>query len=116
MILSMKYTLGSLAATAAVIGSMNMGKVDFTKRNQMPSKNKYDGQTRFELYNVEGTIKRTDKAVVMEIQSGGSSIFALHFEDPEQMTKFFVLMMEQMFVMFPDYEPSKLWEAGKSND
>lgn len=69
--------------------------------------------TRIEIYNVEGKVKRTGKAVVLELNTGGG-ILELHLGDPEQLMNWFVLMMEEMAKVFPDFEASKLWfEASK---
>lgn len=78
----------------------------------MPTPNKYrpDGKkiNRIEIYNIEGKVKRTGKTVVLEIDTGGA-ILEMHFGDPVQMMNFFVLMIEEMAKVFPDFEASKLW-------
>jgi hypothetical protein len=65
-------------------------------------------QNRIEIYNVEGKVKRTGKTVVLEIETGGA-VLEMHFGDPVQLMNFFVLMMEDMAKVFPDFEASKLW-------
>ena len=75
----------------------------------MPKPNKYDRpKSELEFYHLEGTIKRTDKSVVIELDTGGT-ILKLHFSDPVQLMNFFVLMIEEMSKVFPDFEASKLW-------
>lgn len=75
----------------------------------MPTPNKYQQPPkRIELYNVEGKIKRTEKSVVIELDTKGT-ILELHFGDPVQLMNFLVLMMEDMAKVFPDFEASKLW-------
>lgn len=63
---------------------------------------------RIEIYNVEGNVKRTGKTVMLELNTG-SGILELHFGDPEQLMNWFVLMIEEMAKVFPDFEASKLW-------
>lgn len=63
---------------------------------------------RIEIYNVEGKVKRTEKSVVLEINTGGA-VLELHFGDPVQLMNFFVLMVEDMAKVFPEFEASKLW-------
>lgn len=74
-----------------------------------PTPNKYAKRNRVEYYNIKGTIKRTERSVVMEIDTGGV-ILELHFADPAQLMNYFVLMIEQMAEVFPDFEASKLWK------
>ena len=64
--------------------------------------------TRIEIYNVEGKVKRTEKTVVLEIDTG-ETILEMHFGDPIQLMNFLVLMIEDMAKVFPDFEASKLW-------
>ena len=64
--------------------------------------------TRIEIYNVKGIVRRTDKTVVLEILTG-DTILEMHFGDPLQLMTFFVLMIEDMAKVFPDFEASKLW-------
>lgn len=63
---------------------------------------------RIEIYNVQGKVKRTGKTVMLELNTGGG-ILELHFGDPEQLMNWFVLMIEEMAKVFPDFEASKLW-------
>jgi hypothetical protein len=63
---------------------------------------------RIEIYNVQGRVKRTKRAVILEIDTG-AAIVELHFGDPIQLMNFFVLMIEEMAKVFPDFEASKLW-------
>lgn len=74
----------------------------------MPTPNKYFKPRRLEIYNVQGTVKKTEKTVVLELDTG-STILDLHFGDPTQLMNWFVLMMEEMAKVFPDFEASKLW-------
>jgi hypothetical protein len=74
----------------------------------MPTPNKYYKPHRLEIYNVKGVVKRTEKTVVLELDTG-TTILDLHFGDPEQLMNWFVLMMEDMAKVFPDFEASKLW-------
>ena len=74
----------------------------------MPTPNKYYKPNRLEIYNVKGVVKRTEKTVVLELDTG-TTILDLHFGDPEQLMNWFVLMMEDMAKVFPDFEASKLW-------
>lgn len=64
--------------------------------------------TRIEIYNVKGIVRRTNKTVVLEINTG-DTILEMHFGDPLQLMTFFVLMIEDMAKVFPDFEASKLW-------
>lgn len=69
-----------------------------------------DKQTnRIEIYNLEGKVKRTGKTVVLELYPDKNNVLELHFGDPTQMMNFFVLMIEEMAKVFPDFEASKLW-------
>lgn len=63
---------------------------------------------RIEIYNVEGKVKRTAKTVVLEINTG-NTVLEMHFGDPVQLMNFFVLMIEDMAKVFPEFEASKLW-------
>ena len=74
----------------------------------MPTPNKYNQPKRLEIYNVQGTVKKTDKTVVLELDTG-STILDLHFGDANQLMNFFVLMIEEMVKVFPEHEASKLW-------
>jgi hypothetical protein len=74
----------------------------------MPTPNKYYKPRRIEIYNVQGVVKKTEKSVVLELDTG-STILDLHFGDPTQLMNFFVLMIEEMAKVFPDFEASKLW-------
>ena len=74
----------------------------------MPTPNKYFKPNRVELYNIRGTVKKTEKSVVLELDTG-TTILDLHFGDPEQLMNWFVLMIEEMSKVFPDHEASKLW-------
>lgn len=74
----------------------------------MPTQNKYYKPHRLEIYNVRGTVKKTDKTVVLELDTG-STVLDLHFGDATQLMNWFVLMMEEMAKVFPDHEASKLW-------
>jgi len=74
----------------------------------MSTPNKYQKVNRLEIYNVRGTVKKTDKTVVLELDTG-STILDLHFGDPEQLMNWFVLMIEEMAKVFPEHEASKLW-------
>ena len=74
----------------------------------MPTPNKYHKPNRVEIYNVKGVVKKTDKTVVLELDTGGT-ILDLHFGDATQLMNFFVLMIEEMAKVFPDHEASKLW-------
>jgi hypothetical protein len=74
----------------------------------MPTPNKYQKVNRVEIYNVQGTVKKTDKSVVLELNTG-TTILELHFGDAEQLMNWFVLMIEEMARVFPEHEASKLW-------
>jgi hypothetical protein len=74
----------------------------------MPTPNKYNRQNRMEIYNIQGKVRKTEKTVVLEINTGGT-ILEMHFGDPAQLMNFFVLMIEEMAKVFPDFEASKLW-------
>lgn len=74
----------------------------------MPKPNKYAQPRRIEIYNVQGKVKKTEKSVVLELDTG-STLLDLHFGDPVQLMNFFVLMIEEMAKVFPDFEASKLW-------
>lgn len=74
----------------------------------MPTPNKYEKKNYVEIYNVKGTVKKTEKTVVLELDTGNTILF-LHFGDPTQLMNWFVLMMEEMAKVFPDFEASKLW-------
>jgi len=74
----------------------------------MPKPNKYDQPRHVEIYNIKGVVKRTEKAVVMVLDAG-SVIYEFHFGDPTQLMNFFVLMIDDMAKVFPDFEASKLW-------
>jgi len=63
---------------------------------------------RIEIYNIEGKVKRTAKTVVLEINTG-NTVLEMHFGDPVQLMNFFVLMIEDMAKVFPEFEASKLW-------
>lgn len=63
---------------------------------------------RIEIYNVEGKVRRTEKTVVLEIKTG-DTVLELHFGDPVQLMNFFVLTVEEMAKVFPEFEASKLW-------
>jgi hypothetical protein len=64
--------------------------------------------TRIEVYNIKGTVKRTQKTVVLELQTSNGAL-ELHFGDPTQIMNLFLLMIEEMAKVFPDFEMSKLW-------
>lgn len=64
--------------------------------------------TRIEMYNLEGKVKKTDKAVFLELDTG-NTILELHFGNPVEMMNWMVLMIEEMSKVFPDFEASKLW-------
>jgi len=74
----------------------------------MPTPNKYQKMNRVEIYNVQGTVKKTEKSVVLELNTG-TTILELHFGDAEQLMNWFVLMIEEMAKVFPEHEASKLW-------
>lgn len=78
----------------------------------MPTPNKYGrGPSILEYYNVEGTVERTGTSVVMVIKPASANVeLKLHFSDPTQMMNFFVLMIEEMALVFPSFEASKLWK------
>ena len=76
-----------------------------TPSNTLPGGKKIN---RVEMYNLKGTVRRTKKAVVMEIDADDTRL-ELHFGDPVQMMNFFVLMIEEMAQVFPEFEASKLW-------
>lgn len=63
---------------------------------------------RIEIYNLKGTVKRTEGAVVLELDTGGT-ILELQFGDPDQLMNFFILGIEEMSKVFPEHEASKLW-------
>lgn len=65
--------------------------------------------TRIEIYNVEGKVKRTGKTVVLELYPDKNNTLELHFGDPVQLMNWFVMMIEEMAQVFPDFEASKLW-------
>ena len=48
----------------------------------MPTPNKYQKFNRLEIYNVQGTVKKTDKTVVLELDTE-TTILDLHFGDAE---------------------------------
>ena len=64
--------------------------------------------TRIEICNIKGKVKRTPHTVVLELDTG-NTILEVHFGDPDELMNFFVLMMEDMAKVFPDFEASKLW-------
>jgi hypothetical protein len=74
----------------------------------MPTPNKYQKVNRLEIYNVQGTVKKTDKTVYLELDTG-TTILDLHFGDADQLMNWFVLMIEEMTKVFPEHEASKLW-------
>ena len=74
----------------------------------MPTPNKYHKPNYVEIYNVQGKVKKTEKTVVLELDTG-NTILSLHFGDPTQMMNWFVMMIEEMSIVFPDCEASKLW-------
>lgn len=74
----------------------------------MPTPNKYQKVNYLEIYNVQGTVKKTDKTVVLQLNTG-TTILDLHFGDAEQLMNWFVLMIEEMAKVFPEHEASKLW-------
>lgn len=75
----------------------------------MSNRNRHTNKpTRVEIYNVEGKVKKTEKSVMLELNTGGT-ILELHFGDPVQLMNWFVLMIEEMAQVFPDFEASKLW-------
>ena len=76
----------------------------------MPTPNKYHKPNRLEIYNIRGNVRKTEKTVVLEIDTGGT-ILEMHFGDPVQLMNFFILMIEEMAKVFPDFEASKLWLA-----
>jgi hypothetical protein len=63
---------------------------------------------RIKIHNIKGRVKRTGKTVMLELDTG-SAIIELHFGDPVQLMNWFVLMIEEMAKVFPDFEASKLW-------
>lgn len=77
-----------------------------TQSNTLPGGKKVN---RVEMYNVQGKVRRTEKSVVMEVDTGGTRL-ELHFGDPVQMMNFCMLMIEEMSEVFPDFEMSKLWK------
>jgi len=64
---------------------------------------------RIEIYNVEGKVKRTGRSVVLELYPDKNNKLELHFGNPEQLMNWFVMMIDEMAKVFPDYEASKLW-------
>ena len=67
-----------------------------------------DKLTRIEIYNIEGKVKRTGKTVMLELHTPGG-VLELHFGNPAQLMNWFVMMIEEMAKVFPDFEASKLW-------
>jgi hypothetical protein len=63
---------------------------------------------RRKLHNVPGRVTSTEKTVVLEIDTG-NTILELHFGDPVQLMNLFLLAIEEMAKVFPDFEASKLW-------
>lgn len=63
---------------------------------------------RRKLHNVPGRVTSAEKTVVLEIDAGGA-ILELHFGDPVQLMNLFLLAIEEMAKVFPDFEASKLW-------
>jgi hypothetical protein len=63
---------------------------------------------RRKIHNVPGRVTSTAKTVVLEIDTGGA-ILELHFGDPAQLMNLFLLAIEEMAKVFPDFEASKLW-------
>jgi hypothetical protein len=76
-----------------------------TPSNTLPGGKKVN---RVEIYGLKGKVRRTEKTVVMEIDTGDTRL-ELHFGDPAQMMNFCLLMIEEMAQVFPDFEASKLW-------
>ncbi len=74
----------------------------------MPTQNKYNKTPVVEIYNVKGRVMKTKKTVVLELDTGNTRL-ALHFGDATQLMNFFVLMIDEMSVVFPEHESSKLW-------
>lgn len=75
----------------------------------MPTPNKYaKPPNRIEFYNIKGTVKKTEKTVYLELDTG-ATILDLHFGDATQLMNWFVLMIEEMAIVFPEHEASKLW-------
>jgi len=75
----------------------------------MSKPNKYARPpTRLEFYHVQGKVKRSEKSVIFEVDTG-TGVFAFHFGDADQLMNFFVLAIEEMTKVFPDHEASKLW-------
>lgn len=76
----------------------------------MPTPNRYaKPPSKIEIYNVKGTVKRTEKTVYLELDTG-TTILDLHFGDANQLMNWFVLMIEEMAIVFPEHESSKLWK------
>lgn len=67
--------------------------------------------SRVEVYNARGTVKKTEKSVVLEINTG-TEILELHFGDADQIMNWLLLMIEEMAQVFPEHEASKLWQEG----
>lgn len=63
---------------------------------------------RHKLHNLPGRVTSTAKTVVLEIDTG-NAILELHFDDPAQLMNLFLLAIEEMAKVFPDFEASKLW-------
>lgn len=63
---------------------------------------------RIRLFNLQGTVKRTQNTVFIEIEAQ-DTVLELHFGDADQLMNFFVLGIEQMAQVFPNHEASKLW-------
>jgi len=68
-----------------------------------------DKPTRIEIYHVEGKVKRTGKTVVLALYPDKDNVLELHFGDPMQLMNWFILMIDEMAKVFPDFEASKLW-------
>lgn len=62
----------------------------------------------FVVHNIKGTVKRTNKTVMLELITN-MGILELHFGDPNEIMNFFVLMMEELAKVFPESEAAKLW-------
>lgn len=64
---------------------------------------------KIKIHNVEGTVKRTGKTVVLVLKPDKNTILELHFGDPDQLMDFAILMIGEMAQVFPEHEASRLW-------
>ena len=76
-----------------------------TLSNTLPGGRKVN---RIEMYGVQGTVRRTERAVIVQLDAVDTR-FEMSFRDPAQMMNFMILMIEEMSKVFPDFEASKLW-------